>query len=162
MNNCEIEKKFLVLDDGYKLLSSSVSHISQGYLCSKKVTARIRKYADKAFLTIKGKSRDGGLSRFEWEREIPVRCAEKLLKRCSNLIDKHRYIIPYEGFIFEVDEFHDKNEGLVLAEVELNSKEDNPSLPGWIGEDVTKFACFRNSYLAKHPVSTWIKKDGRK
>ncbi|MBQ0080174.1 MAG: CYTH domain-containing protein [Alistipes sp.] len=162
MNNCEIERKFLVLSDAYKTSATSSQHICQGYLCSKKVTARIRIYGEKAYLTIKGKSRDGGLSRFEWEREIPLKCAEALLKRCSELIDKHRYIVPYRGYIYEVDEFHGENEGLILGEVELRKKDERPELPPWISDEVTQFGCFRNSYLAHHPISTWIKKDGRK
>ena len=151
----EIERKFLVRDDSFRPLACSSARIAQGYLCSRRVTARVRIYGERAFLTIKGKSRDGGLSRFEWERPIPVRCAEKLLARCAGVVEKTRYIVKHEGYTFEVDEFAGANEGLVVAEVELGSAEEQPALPAWIWKEVTGIRYYYNSFLAKHPYREW-------
>lgn len=151
----EIERKFLVRDDSFRVLASASARIAQGYLCSRRVTARVRIYGERAFLTLKGKSHDGGLSRFEWERPIPVRCAEALLARCAGVVEKRRYIVPYEGYTFEVDEFAGANEGLVVAEVELGATEEQPALPAWIWKEVTGNRYYYNSFLARHPYREW-------
>ena len=151
----EIERKFLVRDDSFRALASASARIAQGYLCSRRVTARVRIYGERAFLTLKGKSHDGGLSRFEWERPIPVRCAEALLARCAGVDEKRRYIVPYEGYTFEVDEFAGANEGLVVAEVELGATEEQPALPAWIWKEVTGNRYYYNSFLARHPYREW-------
>ena len=151
----EIERKIHVRDDSFRNLACSSARIAQGYLCSRRVTARVRIYGERAFLTIKGKSRDGGLSRFEWERPIPVRCAEKLLGRCAGVVEKTRYLVKHEGYTFEVDEFAGANEGLVVAEVELGSTDEQPSLPAWIWKEVTGIRYYYNSFLARHPYREW-------
>lgn len=153
----EIERKFLVKSMDFKEEAVRKIRIAQGYICSRKVTARIRIADTEAFLTIKGKSKDGGLSRFEWERNIPLECAKKLLERCSSVIDKYRYIVRRDGYTWEVDEFLADNEGLVVAEVELNSVSEKPVLPEWILEEVTGQGFYSNSYLAKRPFKTWFR-----
>ena len=145
----EIERKYLVRSDDFRREAVRAVPMSQGYLCARRVTARVRLAGEQAFLTFKGKSRDGGLSRFEFEREIPVGCARRLLDRCVGVVEKVRYIVPYEGFTFEVDEFHGHNEGLITAEVELDDVTQQPPLPMWIGREVTGCRSYTNSYLAR-------------
>ena len=115
----EIERKFLVLDDSYKHEAYSSSHIRQGYICSERgKTVRIRTRDDRAYLTIKGPSLDGGLSRYEFEQEIPYDDAEHLMKLCEpGIIDKTRWLVRSGEHTFEVDEFHGENDGLTVAEV---------------------------------------------
>lgn len=151
----EIERKYLVRDDSYREEACARRRIAQGYLCSRRVTARIRISDTTAYLTIKGKSRDGGLSRFEWEREIPYRVAERLLQRCEGVVEKVRYLVEFAGYTFEVDEFSGANQGLVIAEVELGGVDEEPHLPPWIGDEVTGERCFYNSFLVRHPFTTW-------
>ena len=153
----EIERKYLTTSEEWRREVVQSMRIAQGYLCSRRVTARVRICDDKGILTFKSKSRDGGLSRFEWEREIPLGVTERLLARCEGVVDKMRYIVEYEGHTFEVDEFHGENEGLIVAEVELSSVEEMVSLPSWIGDEVTGERCFYNSFLTKHPFKTWHK-----
>jgi CYTH domain-containing protein len=110
----------------------------------------------RAWLTIKGPSHDGGLSRFEWEKEIEPREAMQLLTLAEGaLIDKCRYLVEYEGHTFEVDEFYGENEGLVIAEVELSSTDEEVALPSWIGREVTGEKRYYNSHLRAHPYSLW-------
>ena len=129
--------------------------IAQGYLCSSRVTARVRVCNNIGILTFKGKSRDGGLSRFEWEREIPLGVAELLLRRCLGVVEKVRHIVEYEGHTFEIDEFRGDNEGLIVAEVELSTHNERVTLPTWCGDEVTGERCFYNSFLSKHPFKSW-------
>ena len=129
--------------------------IAQGYLCSRRVTARVRVCDNRGILTFKGKSRDGGLSRFEWEREIPLGVAELLLRRCLGVVDKVRHIVEYESHTFEIDEFRGDNEGLIVAEVELSTHNERVTLPTWCGDEVTGERCFYNSFLSKHPFKSW-------
>ena len=131
--------------------------IAQGYLCSRRVTARVRVCVcdNRGILTFKGKSHDGGLSRFEWEREIPLGVAELLLRRCLGVVDKVRHIVEYEGHTFEIDEFRGDNEGLIVAEVELSTHNERVTLPTWCGDEVTGERCFYNSFLSKHPFKSW-------
>ncbi len=153
----EIERKYLLADQSWRESVSRSMRIAQGYLCSRRVTARIRICDDKGILTFKSKSRDGGLSRFEWEREIPRGVAERLLARCKGVIDKVRHIVEYEGYTFEIDEFWGDNEGLIVAEVELSRADEVVKLPKWIGDEVTGERCFYNSFLTKHPFNMWTK-----
>lgn len=152
----EIERKFLVTEK-FKHLAESSTHIVQGYLCSdEKRTVRIRVRDEKAYITIKGRSSGNGLSRFEWEKEIPKADAEEMLRLCeSGIIDKHRYLVPYEGHVFEVDEFHGANDGLVMAEVELASETEEVALPSFLGKEVTGDIRYYNSSLRLHPYSLW-------
>lgn len=153
----EIERKYLVSSESFRADVVRSMRIAQGYLCSRKLTARVRVCDDKGILTFKGKSYDGGLSRFEWEREIPLGIAERLLERCSGVVDKVRHLVKFEGHTFEIDEFHGDNEGLVVAEVELERADEEVSLPPWIGDEVTGERCFYNSFLVKHPFKSWKK-----
>ena len=153
----EIERKFLVANDDFRSEVRCSMRIAQGYLCSRKVTARVRICDDRGILTFKGKSRDGGLSRFEWEREIPLGVAELLLARCEGVVDKVRHLVDYEGHTFEVDEFKGENEGLTVAEVELSSCDEKVFLPQWIGDEVTGIHLYYNSFLSKHPFRSWRK-----
>ena len=153
----EIERKFLVKrDDSFKAMATSHSHIRQGYMACKGATVRIRMRDDKAYLKIKGPSRNGGLSRFEFEREILVGEAEEMLKLCvGGMIDKTRWLVPYEGHIFEVDEFHGMNEGLLFAEVELKSETEEFARPPFLGMEVTGDKHFYNSHLLLNPYPLW-------
>ena len=153
----EIERKFLVRKDGsYKAMASSHSHIRQGYMACKGATVRIRLRDDKAYLTIKGPSRNGGMSRFEFEREILVEEADEMFKLCvGGVIDKTRWIVPYEGHIFEVDEFHGINDGLLFAEVELKTEDEHFEKPLFLGPEVTGNRHFYNSHLLVNPYPQW-------
>jgi adenylate cyclase len=152
----EIERKFLVKGE-YKSQAVRSFRIMQGYLSSATGrTVRIRTKGDKGFITIKGKSNESGLSRYEWEKEIPVNEAEELLLLCEpGAIDKTRYEIPVGKHTFEVDEFYGDNAGLTLAEVELNSENENYTKPEWLGEEVTGDSRYYNSSLTKHPFNEW-------
>lgn len=153
----EIERKFLVRKDGsYKAMASSHSHIRQGYMACKGAAVRIRLRDDKAYLTIKGPSRNGGMSRFEFEREILVEEADEMFKLCvGGVIDKTRWIVPYEGHIFEVDEFHGINDGLLFAEVELKTEDEHFEKPPFLGPEVTGNRHYYNSHLLVNPYPQW-------
>lgn len=152
----EIERKFLVKGN-FKKYAVKQNRIIQGYLSSSPGrTIRVRIMGDIGYLTIKGAVNPAGFSRYEWEKEIPVSDANELLKLCeSGIIDKTRYYIPEGSFTFEVDEFHDDNKGLVVAEIELKSESDRFTKPGWLGEEVTGDARYYNSSLVKNPFSHW-------
>ena len=152
----EIERKYLISDDSFAAQARSATRIAQGYLCARKVTARVRIYGEVGYITFKGKSRDGGLSRFEFERQIPLRCAELLLSRCQGIIEKVRYLVDFEGYTWEIDVFEGENEGLAVAEVELPDTECKAPLPAWIWKEVTSDYHYRNSYLAKKPYKSWL------
>lgn len=152
----EIERKFLVAE-GFKPSATIFFRISQGYLnSSPERTVRVRIKGDKGFLTIKGLSSENGVSRYEWEKEIPVSEAADLLRLCEpGIIDKTRYIIEADGHTFEVDEFHGNNEGLILAEIELSSEDEAFTKPSWLDKEVTGDARYYNSMLMKHPYKNW-------
>ena len=151
----EIERKYLIANESWRKEVYCSMRIAQGYLCSRRVTARVRICDGKGILTFKSKSRDGGLSRFEFEREIPHSVAERLLHRCSSVVDKVRHLVEYGGHTFEIDEFRGDNEGLIIAEVELASRDEVVVLPNWCGDEVTGERCFYNSFLAKCPFKKW-------
>jgi CYTH domain-containing protein len=153
----EIERKFLVLDDSYKHEAFSSSHIQQGYICSDRGrTVRIRIRDEHAFITIKGPSLDGGLSRYEFEQEIPLDDARKLMTLCEpGVIDKTRWLVRSGEHTFEVDEFHGDNAPLVMAEVELKTRSEEPKMPHFIGKEVTGDRRYYNSQLRRHPYSQW-------
>lgn len=152
----EIERKFLVKGP-FKELASSSSRIMQGYISSMKGrTVRVRIRDEKGYLTIKGPSDQGGLVRYEFEKEISLQDARDLMKICEpGIIDKTRYLVPYEGHIFEVDEFYGENEGLILAEVELNAPDEPFERPAFLGREVTGDRRFYNSCMRVHPYSQW-------
>jgi CYTH domain-containing protein len=154
----EIERKFLVLDDSYKSLSYGSSHIRQGYICSERGrTVRIRIRDEHAYITIKGPSLNGGLTRYEFEQEIPFDDAEKLMTLCDpGIIDKTRWLVKSGHHTFEVDEFHGDNDGLVMAEVELASVDEPYEKPAFIGQEVTGDRRYYNSQLRRNPYKTWM------
>ena len=147
----EIERKFLVVDDSYKQLSYASSNIVQGYICSERGrTVRVRIKDDRAYLTIKGPSVNGGLSRYEFEREIPLEDGQQMMQLCEpGIIDKTRWLVKSGKHTFEVDEFHGFNEGLVVAEVELAYEDEPYEKPDFIGKEVTGDRRYYNSQLRK-------------
>jgi adenylate cyclase len=158
----EIERKFLVKGEGWRWSTTDQksSHaqgtsLIQGYLAShEQATVRVRIAGDLAYLTVKGKVKN--LARPEFEYAIPVADVQGILPLCGSLIvAKTRYKIPFKDLIWEVDEFVGANQGLVLAEVELQSPDQPVSLPEWVGAEVSEDPRYFNSYLARHPYSTW-------
>ncbi len=157
MSGMEIERKFLVKDTSYKLQAKSHSRIKQGYICSGHGrTVRVRMRDDQAFLTIKGPSLDGGLSRYEFEKAISTDEALQLMMLCEpGIIDKTRYLVDCGSHTFEVDEFHGDNAGLTIAEVELGSPDEVFEKPAFIGQEVTGHRQYYNSHLRAHPYCQW-------
>ena len=152
----EIERKFLVRSE-FKHLAKKTIRIVQGYLSSvPERVVRVRIYGDKGFLTIKGIGNASGTTRFEWEKEISITEAQMLLNLCeTGVIDKTRYLIAAEPYMYEVDEFFGENEGLVIAEIELPSEDTVFPKPEWLGEEVTGDARYYNSMLTKTPLTSW-------
>lgn len=152
----EIEKKFLVKGD-FRKESEKETRITQGYLSSvPERTVRVRIKGDKGYITIKGIGSASGASRFEWEKEIPVSEVEQLLAICEpGVIDKTRYLVKSGKHTFEVDEFYGENEGLILAEVELSSEDEEFVKPEWLGQEVTGDSRYYNSMLMKNPYKNW-------
>ncbi len=153
----EIERKFLVTNNSFKNDAFTQNHIAQGYLSSvPERTVRVRIKGDKGFLTIKGASSQSGLSRFEWEKEITLDEAKNLLLLCEEgAINKTRFEVKSGNHTFEVDEFYDENEGLIVAEIELKSETDTFEKPDWLDEEVTGDMRYYNSYLSKNPFKKW-------
>ena len=157
----EIERKYMVVGE-YKHLAHSSIHMIQGYIASGRRTVRVRITDSRAWLTIKGPSRDGGLTRYEWEHEIDAREALELMQLAEGgVIEKTRHLVDYEGHTFEVDEFAGDNLGLVIAEVELTSCDEQVALPHWIGRELTGEKRFYNSHLRSHPYSAWSDEERR-
>lgn len=152
----EIERKFLVKGD-FKPYASKSTRVTQGYLCSvPERTVRVRIKGEKGFITIKGIGNKEGTSRYEWEKEIPVAEVEELLKICEpGVIDKTRYLVSSGEHTFEVDEFYGENQGLVIAEVELQSADEAFVKPEWLGDEVTGDVRYYNVMLMKTPYTTW-------
>jgi len=151
----EIERKFLLKDDSWRSRAMGTKY-RQGYLNStRERTVRVRTIDDKGFLTIKGINR--GATRVEYEYEIPVAEAEAMLgELCEKpLIEKCRYKIEYRDLIWEVDEFFGENQGLIMAEVELESEDQRYEKPQWIGEEVTGDPKYFNSNLINNPYRKW-------
>jgi len=151
----EIERKFLVKGTAWKAQAAGMLY-RQGYLSSvKERTVRVRIGGEKAFLTIKGLNK--GVTRMEFEYPVPVDDAAAMLDGlCERpLIEKTRYVLPSGGYTWEIDEFHGDNDGLVVAEVELQRADDKPPLPEWVGEEVSSDARYFNSNLVKKPFKTW-------
>jgi len=153
----EIERKFLVNSDDFKRESFSETKIVQGFLSTvPERTVRIRIKENKGFITIKGIGNQSGTTRFEWEKEISVKEANDLLKICEpGVISKIRYHVKSGRHTFEVDEFYGENEGLIIAEVELDSEVEVFSKPQWLGEEVTGQRQYYNSMLAVNPFTKW-------
>jgi adenylate cyclase len=155
--NIEIERKFLLKNKLWKKDIEGTYYI-QGYLSKgDKSTVRVRIAGDQAFLTVKGKT--SGISRKEFEYTIPCPDAVELLKLSKTpLVEKMRYIVIYEGSKWEIDEFLGKNEGLTIAEIELNSENQHFVKPDWLGEEVTGQKRYYNSHLALNPFCEWNEK----
>ena len=153
----EIERKFLVKNDGFINEAYRKRRITQGYICSDaNRSVRIRICEDEAFLTIKSATNKRGWSRYEFEQPIPLDDAEELIKLClPGRVDKVRYYIKFAGKTWEVDVFHGENEGLIVAEIELESEEETFVLPDWVGQEVSGNPQYYNMMLAKHPFSKW-------
>lgn len=155
----EIERKFLVLSEAFKEEAYKKTRIIQGFLnTDENRTVRLRLKGDKGFLTIKGKSSEDGLSRFEWETEISATEAKSLLNLCEKgVIEKIRFEVKSGNHIFEIDEFLGDNQGLTIAEIELNTADEIFSKPEWLGKEVTGDIKYYNSQLSKKPFKTWEK-----
>ena len=153
----EIERKFLVKSAAFMKEAVKHNRIVQGYLSSApERTVRVRIKGENGYLTIKGQSNATGMSRMEWEKEIPLEEAEQLLALCEEvIIDKTRYEVIVGVHVFEVDVFTGENEGLVMAEIELTSETEPFEIPDWLGEEVTTDIRYYNSYLSKHPFRSW-------
>lgn len=153
----EIERKFLVHVDDYKKEAIQSTEIKQGYLCTDpQRTVRVRIKGNHAYLTIKGQGNESGMSRFEWEKEIPVDEANQLLKlSLPGMIDKIRYEVISGNHTIEVDEFLGDNQGLTIAEIELKNENESILLPDWIGMEVTGDQRYYNAQLMLVPYNTW-------
>ncbi|NJP08852.1 MAG: CYTH domain-containing protein [Leptolyngbyaceae cyanobacterium RU_5_1] len=159
----EIERKFLVIANQWQAFRKDATRSStpgtvyrQGYIAADaRRTVRVRIAGEQSFLTIKGATI--GIARSEYEYPIPVEDAREMLQTLCvpPWIEKTRYTVEWEGFVWEVDEFDGENRGLILAEVELTDSEQAIDLPTWIGEEVSHDPRYYNSNLAKHPFSQW-------
>lgn len=153
----EIERKFLVRSDSFIAESYDQNRIVQGYLNSNpERTVRVRIKGNKGYITVKGIGNASGTTRLEWETEIPVSDAEILLPLCEKgVIDKIRYNVRKGNHTFEIDIFSGENDGLVLAEIELQSEEEDFEKPDWLGTEVTGDQRYYNAYLSNHPYQHW-------
>lgn len=158
MAHYETERKFLVVGD-YKSQSYDATRIRQGYIASGNGrTVRVRIRGDKGYLTIKGPSGLKGLTRYEFDTEIPLDDARELMEICEpGIIDKTRYLVhsPDGRHVWEIDEFYGDNEGLVLAEVELSHEAEEFQKPDFIGREVTGDRRFYNSHMRTYPYKLW-------
>ncbi len=152
----EIERKFLVCGE-FRTDATEATEIVQGYLSSLPGrTVRVRIRGEKGYITVKGKAGESGIDRFEWEKEIPVDDARELLRLCEPFpVEKTRYLVPYGGHLFEVDVFHGENSGLVMAEIELASADEEFEKPPWLGEEVSFDPRYYNAALAVNPYNRW-------
>lgn len=153
----ETERKFLVTSTDFKKEAYKKNRIVQGFLSTDPDrTVRIRINGNKAYLTIKGKSNESGLTRFEWEKEINVDEAEALLKLClPGKIEKIRHLVKAGRHVYEVDEFLNENQGLIIAEIELKTEDETFEMPLWLGEEVTGQVKYYNSQLSNNPFKNW-------
>jgi adenylate cyclase len=153
----EIERKFLVTSEEFKSEAITKHEITQGYLNSNpERTVRIRIKGESGFITIKGKSNETGTTRFEWETEISLLEAKPLFLLCEKgVIQKTRYEVSIGKHIFEVDEFHGDNEGLIIAEIELLNENEHFKKPDWLGKEVTNDIRYYNAYLSQNPYKNW-------
>jgi len=153
----EIERKFLVTSDDFKRQAFAKNHIAQGYLNSHpERTVRIRIKGESGFLTVKGKGNESGTTRLEWETELSLMDAKPLFAICEpGMIDKIRYEIKSGKHVIEVDEFFGENQGLVVAEIELNDENEAFEKPDWLGQEVTNDERYYNAYLSKNPFKNW-------
>ena len=151
----EIERKFLVLNEDWKV-GAAGTLLHQGYLNRHpQRSVRVRVKGHHAFLTIKGMV--SKLSRFEYEYPIPLADAQHMLKELCEppTLEKTRYLVKYEGMCWEIDEFHGENVGLVVAEIELENEEQPFAKPPWLGEEVSQDSRYLNINLSQHPYCQW-------
>ncbi|CAI8291586.1 MAG: CYTH domain-containing protein [Flavobacteriaceae bacterium] len=153
----EIERKFLVKSSEYKTLAFKVEVFTQAYISKNPArSVRIRIVKNEGFLTIKGISKNKGTTRFEWEKKLPIDEALELMKLCEDeVILKNRYFIKHDEVVIEVDEFLKKNQGLVIAEIELKSVDQKLRLPSWIGKEITGENKYYNLSLIDSPFISW-------
>lgn len=151
----EIERKFLVVGDGWRGLAPGVRY-RQGYLSSQKErTVRVRTAGDRAWLTVKGVT--AGVTRLEFEYEIPLADGQAMLDALAQrpLVEKTRYRIPAGDYVWEVDVFEGENAGLIVAEIELPDPQAGFEKPAWIGKEVSDDPRYFNANLVEHPFSSW-------
>ena len=153
----EIERKYLVKNLDFIKEATSSYAIAQGYLNSTpERSVRIRKTSKGGFITVKGASSKNGMSRFEWEKPLSTQEVDALLQLCEpGTIFKERYLVPFNGKVFEVDVFKGANKGLILAEIELQHEDEDFDSPTWLGTEITSDKCYYNSYLSKNPYGEW-------
>ena len=153
----EIERKYLVTSLDFKNDYFAKNEIAQGYLSSNpERTVRIRIKGTKGYLTIKGIGNESGASRFEWEKEIEIDEAKQLLKLCEKgVIEKTRYEVKSGNHTIEIDEFHGDNNGLIIAEIELEDENESIEKPHWLGNEVTNDERYYNSYISLNPFKNW-------
>lgn len=152
----EIERKFLVANEAWKTHSDQGSPIKQGYLSTTpERNVRVRLYGEKAFITIKGKTT--GISKAEFEYEIPKADAEAMIHLCEKpLIEKVRYLVTGpDGKMWELDVFEGDNQGLIIAEIELTSETESFEMPDWAGKEVTEDTRYYNASLISNPYTNW-------
>ena len=151
----EIERKYLIKNDTWRQKVQKSTIIRQGFLNTEpERTVRVRQKGNKGFLTIKVKTE--GIARLEFEYEIPLVEAQELLHLClPHLIEKERFIVLEKGLTWEIDVFSGNNKGLIIAEVELDSSEQDILLPDWIAEEVSTDARYYNSNLSQSPFCDW-------
>ncbi|SMC21117.1 adenylate cyclase [Andreprevotia lacus DSM 23236] len=150
----EIERKFLLASDDWRSLAHKATRIAQGYLNTDPArTVRVRIKGSQGFLTIKGKNE--GIARAEFEYEVPLADAEAMLALCPNVLDKTRHLVEFGGFLWEIDEFHGDNAGLIVAEIELPAVDTTFAKPEWLGNEVSGDARYYNSALSNHPYTQW-------
>jgi adenylate cyclase len=157
LKNKEIERKFLVSSDSFKRESFKEEKIIQGFLSSvPERTVRVRIKNNTGYITIKGIGNKTGTTRFEWEKKITLDEANGLFKICEpGTIVKTRFNVKSGKHVFEVDEFHGENNGLMIAEIELESEDEAFKKPEWLGVEVTGDIKYYNSYLVKNPYKIW-------
>ena len=153
----EIERKYLVTSSDFLKEYSTKNEIAQGYLSSNpERTVRIRIKGNKGFITIKGIGNESGVSRFEWEKEIAIDEAQSLLKLCEKgVIKKTRYEVATGKHTIEIDVFYGDNDGLIIAEIELENENEAISKPNWLGKEVTNDERYYNSYISQNPFKNW-------
>ncbi|MCG5643917.1 CYTH domain-containing protein [Flavobacteriaceae bacterium LSUCC0859] len=153
----EIERKFLVKDRSFIPLASQIIKIRQGFLSTDpERTVRVRSTNHKAWITVKGLGSADGTTRFEWEKELPLEEAHALLNLCvPALIEKVRYVVPHGAHTYEVDVFEGENQGLIVAELELSSAQEQFETPSWLSEEVTGDKAYYNASLSQRPFSSW-------
>lgn len=152
----EIERKFLVADDTWREFADDGVQITQGYIVNANhCSVRVR-IDGKGKCTVTTKMPHSGFTRYEFEQEVDLDVARDLMSRCGDaIIDKVRYKIELDGLVWEVDAYNGLNEGLTVAEVELESEEQAYTRPDWLGEEVTGTPRYQNSMLARQPFRDW-------